>query len=214
MQKIINIKQGVTRMPTWRMSKPVDFQLCDGEHIAIVGPNGGGKTLFVDMITGAHPLLMNSPEYDLHDVTFPPRLRNGLLAVRIAQREGSHAGERVRKAPLTQQRLALFHLEHLLDKYVVLMSSGETRKFQLTRTLLRDPRVLILDNPFIGLDAETRNQLKELLSILSKERALQIILVLSKTDDIPEFITHVVERTNIYRISCNEHKLMTKHILR
>ena len=64
MQKIINIKQGVTRMPTWRMSKPVDFQLCDGEHIAIVGPNGGGKSLFVDMITGAHPLLMNSPEYD------------------------------------------------------------------------------------------------------------------------------------------------------
>lgn len=100
----------------------------------------------------------------------------------------------------TQERRALqkhlyelFHLEHLLDKYVVLMSSGETRKFQLTRTLLRDPRVLILDNPFIGLDAETRNQLKELLSILSKERALQIILVLSKTDDIPEFITHVVE---------------------
>ena len=79
----------------------------------------------------------------------------------------------------TQERRALqkhlyelFHLEHLLDKYVVLMSSGETRKFQLTRTLLRDPRVLILDNPFIGLDAETRNQLKELLSILSKERAL------------------------------------------
>lgn len=100
----------------------------------------------------------------------------------------------------TQERRALqkhlyelFHLEHLLDKYVVLMSSGETRKFQLTRTLLRNPRVLILDNPFIGLDAETRNQLKELLSILSKERALQIILVLSKTDDIPEFITHVVE---------------------
>ena len=172
MQKIINIKQGVTRMPTWRMSKPVDFQLCDGEHIAIVGPNGGGKSLFVDMITGAHPLLMNSPEYD-----FSPSSKK--LASDIIQYIS------FRDFYGTQQSM--------LDKYVVLMSSGETRKFQLTRTLLRDPRVLILDNPFIGLDAETRNQLKELLSILSKERALQIILVLSKTDDIPEFITHVVE---------------------
>jgi ABC-type uncharacterized transport system ATPase subunit len=44
-----------------------------------------------------------------------------------------------------------------------------------------------MDNPFIGLDAETRDQLKELLKTLSSERALQIILVLSKSDDIPDF---------------------------
>ena len=50
-----------------------------------------------------------------------------------------------------------------------------------------------MDNPFIGLDADTRDQLKELLKTLSSERALQIILVLSKSDDIPDFITHVVE---------------------
>ena len=225
MQKIINIKQGVTRMPTWRMSKPVDFQLCDGEHIAIVGPNGGGKSLFVDMITGAHPLLMNSPEYDFSPSSkklasdniqyisfrdsYGTQQSNYYLQLRWNQmeidRETPTVGQLLEEDYLqtgndTQERRALqkhlyelFHLEHLLDKYVVLMSSGETRKFQLTRTLLRDPRVLILDNPFIGLDAETRNQLKELLSILSKERALQIILVLSKTDDIPEFITHVVE---------------------
>jgi molybdate transport system ATP-binding protein len=55
------------------------------------------------------------------------------------------------------------------------------------------PRVVVLDNPFIGLDADTRQQLKELLKTISKENALQIILVLSKSDDIPEFITHVVE---------------------
>ena len=86
----------------------------------------------------------------------------------------------------------LFHIGHLLDKYIILMSSGETRKYQLIKTLLSDPRVLIMDNPFIGLDAETRDQLSLLLSELSNE-TLQIILVLSKTDDIPQFITNVVE---------------------
>jgi molybdate transport system ATP-binding protein len=54
-----------------------------------------------------------------------------------------------------------------------------------------------MDNPFIGLDAETRQQLKQLLASLTRERALQIILVLSKTDDIPDFITHVVEVNNM-----------------
>jgi len=53
--------------------------------------------------------------------------------------------------------------------------------------------VLILDNPFIGLDKGTRQQLKELLTTLAQEKTVQIILVLSKEDDIPEFITHVVE---------------------
>ena len=87
----------------------------------------------------------------------------------------------------------LFALRPLLDKYVILLSSGELRKFQLTKALFCEPRVLIMDNPFIGLDAKTREQLRKLLSTLSRERALQLILVLAKTDDIPDFITHVVE---------------------
>lgn len=86
----------------------------------------------------------------------------------------------------------LFHLRPLLDKYIILLSSGELRKFQLTKTLLSHPRILILDNPFIGLDASTREQLKDLLTTLSGQNDLTIILVLSKTDDIPAFITHVI----------------------
>lgn len=87
----------------------------------------------------------------------------------------------------------IFSLRYLLDKYIILLSSGELRKFQLARVLMGDPRVLIMDNPFIGLDKETRQQLRELLEQLSKERELQIILVLSKDEDIPHFVTHVVE---------------------
>lgn len=87
----------------------------------------------------------------------------------------------------------IFSLRYLLDKYIILLSSGELRKFQLAKTLMADPRVLIMDNPFIGLDKETRQQLRELLEEISRERSLQIILVLAKNEDIPRFITHVVE---------------------
>lgn len=226
MQKIIKIEKGVTRMPEWRMAEPVDFELCDGEHIAIVGPNGGGKSMLVDILIGRHPLIMTEPQYDFSPSTKPLAADNikyitfrdsyggdsdgtYFLQQRWNQQEideeTSRVGSELEKAyhmagedtperrSLQSHLYSLFHIEHLMDKYLILMSSGELRKYQLTKALLTDPRVLIMDNPFIGLDAETRDQLKELLSLLARERHLQVVLVLSKTDDIPDFITHVVE---------------------
>lgn len=229
MQKIIEIKNGVTRMPEWRMAEPVDFELLDGEHIAIAGPNGGGKSMLVDIIVGRHPLLMDCPAYDFRPskkklaadnikyVTFRDSYGDYDSTYYLQQRWNQQeidestpkVGELLEKAYViygedTEEHrerrrhiYELFHLEHLLDKYIILLSSGELRKFQLARTLLSSPRVLIIDNPFIGLDAETRDRLKDLMKTISDEGALQVVIVLSKTDDIPDFITHVVEVENM-----------------
>ena len=107
------------------------------------------------------------------------------------------AGSLLEKVPefrvgLREELYDMFGLRSFLDKYIISLSSGELRKFQLTRTLLSAPRVLILDNPFIGLDANTRELLKGLLEKLTQTTSLTIVLVISKYDDIPEFITHVL----------------------
>ncbi|MBO4924152.1 MAG: ATP-binding cassette domain-containing protein, partial [Bacteroidales bacterium] len=97
--------------------------------------------------------------------------------------------ERIR---LRDRLYDMFGLKGLLDSYIISLSSGELRKFQLTRTLLYMPRVLVLDNPFIGLDADTRAQLADLLGTLVREMHLLVILVLARTDLMPSFITHVI----------------------
>jgi len=103
-------------------------------------------------------------------------------------RERLHEG----RAALRDRLYRMFGLEDVLDSFIISLSSGELRKFQLTRTLLAMPRVLVLDNPFIGLDADTRSQLSELLATLVREMHLLLILVLSRTDHIPSFITHII----------------------
>lgn len=225
MQRIIEIKQGVVRMPEWRLKEPVDFTLDDEEHIAIVGPNAGGKSMLVDIIVGRHPLLRQDPFYNFAPSTkelVSDNIRYITFRDSYGDKDGSYylqqrwnqqeidsdtptVGSELDKAyqfsgedtpehrELQEQLYDMFHIRHLMDKYIILLSSGELRKFQLAKTLLSAPRVLIMDNPFIGLDAETRDQLKDLLKKLTQMRHLQIILVLSKTDDIPDFITHVVE---------------------
>ena len=63
-QRVISVVNGVTRHPLYRMQKPVDFCLNAGEQLAVVGPNGGGKSILIDIITGKYPLLMNAVAYD------------------------------------------------------------------------------------------------------------------------------------------------------
>ena len=127
-------------------------------------------------------------------------------AGQLLQEAFRQADENIGRGLMDEERLAaqqqrnelrnkltkMFHLESLMDKYIITLSSGELRKFQLMKALGTGPRVLIMDNPFIGLDAQTRDQLRDLLQQLSKETYLLIILILSKVDDIPSFISHII----------------------
>lgn len=214
MQNIITITNGVTRNPVYRMREPVNLEIGKGEHVAIVGANGAGKSLLVDTLTGRYPLLMNEVAYDFSSsgsdmvcdnikyITFRDSYGDSDATYYYQQRWNTHDIDDTpvvrdllpscRNEELRKALYDLFGVESMLDKHIILLSSGELRKFQLTKTLLSDPRVLIMDNPFIGLDAKTRDLLHVLLRRLTEMTPLQVILVLSKTDDIPEFITHVI----------------------
>ncbi|WP_294454467.1 ATP-binding cassette domain-containing protein [uncultured Bacteroides sp.] len=218
-QRVISVSNGVTRHPLYRMGKPVDFCLNAGEQLAVVGPNGGGKSILIDIITGKYPLLMNEVEYDfspsssnlvsdnLRYITFRDSYGDADGSYYYQQRWNSQDMENIpvvgdllpqcKDEQLKESLYTLFRIEEMLQKPIILLSSGELRKFQLTKTLLSGSRVLIMDNPFIGLDAGTRDLLKSLLAELIKVIGLQVILVLSKSDDIPDFITHVITVENM-----------------
>ena len=174
---------------------------------AIVGRNGSGKTRYVDQLRkhlasdrvrymaftdsygvntdGAYYLQLRWNQHDIDQET--PTVSELLQRAFLLTGEDNDERRQWR-----QQLYDLFHMEALLDKYIITLSSGELRKFQLTKTLFASPQLLIIDNPFIGLDAETRDQLTDLLLLLAN-RGIELMLVLSKTDDMPEFTTEVIE---------------------
>lgn len=220
MQQILHIHQGITRHPDFRMAEPINLTLYEGEQIAIVGPNAAGKSRLVDTLIGRYPLLQQEITYDfapstkrlvsenIKYITFRDSYGDSDANYYYQQRWNQHdidedtptVGQLLQQVA-TQQHTdetlrahlyEMFQLRPLLDKYIITLSSGELRKFQLTRTLLSNPRVLIMDNPFIGLDAHTRQQLSELLRTLISQIPLLLILVLSQPDAIPSFITHVL----------------------
>lgn len=208
------ITEGVACNPLVRMAQPITAEIAADEHIAIVGPNGAGKSLFVDTLLGKYPLREGKLTYDFSPSATQTVYDNvKYIAFRdtygaadanyyYQQRWNAHDQEEAPEAremlgeikdeTLKQELFDLFCIEPLLDKKIILLSSGELRKFQLAKALLTAPKVLIMDNPFIGLDAPTRELLFSLLERLTRVSSVQIILVLSMMDDIPSFITHVI----------------------
>lgn len=181
----------------------LDFVAHRGRRVAILGPNGAGKTTMlyhvlgllrpsegVVTVFGVPPaerwleirhrigvVLQNVDEQLLmptvfDDVAFGPR-QHGLA-------EGD-VRDRVSRA------LAELAIEHLADRVPHNLSGGEKRKAALAGALAMDPELLVLDEPFEGLDPESRAHVLELLERLSKERGMTIVLTTHDIDAVPEF---------------------------
>lgn len=174
----------------------------------IFGPNGSGKTQYVEKMRRqlasdrmrylafsdaygpatdkAYYLQLRWNQHDIDEET--PTV--GTLLERAYRQSGEDSEDRRQLRDSLYQR---FSMQPLLDKYIILLSSGELRKFQIIKTLLANPSVLILDNPFIGLDATARQQLSELLYMLAHEQGITLYLVIARRGDIPSYADEIIE---------------------
>ena len=175
--------------------------------IAIVGANGSGKTQYVDRLrkqmasdrvryiafcdtygTNTDRAYYLQLRWNQHDIDKETPVVGELL-----ERSYILSGEDTpQRRQQLEQLYELFDFKPLLDKYIITLSSGELRKFQLIKTLLANPSTLILDNPFIGLDAQTRQQLNDLLPLLARQRQLTIYLVVARRENVPSYVDQII----------------------
>ena len=217
MRKIISLTDGVAGDINRRFATPINFELQEGEHIAVIGLNGSGKSTLIQTITGQLFLRKGKLAFDfgpdahtynsenIRYVTFNDAYGTATADYYYQQRwnsQDSDQGPCVREVlsrekcdnPQWKTHLyTLLGIENMLDKPIIMLSSGELRKMHIARLLLSAPKVLILESPFIGLDAPSRQLLVDLLQRLIEEASVQIILVVTAPQDIPPFITHVYE---------------------
>lgn len=216
MTPLLQLHEVILRHPEKQFRHPLNWSLIPGENWAFLGPNGSGKTLFVDLLCGklairsgtlSYPLLETSRlritdvikamafrdiyslsgDYDNFSYQQRWNSQDAEVSPRISDLLKLH-----QDSDYSNLILDLFGVRSLLDRKLIHLSSGELRKFLLVRTLMTKPKVLILDNPFIGLDAYSRELLNHVLENLAKVNRLQLILVLSNPSDIPNFIRRVL----------------------
>ncbi|MBQ6762371.1 MAG: ATP-binding cassette domain-containing protein [Bacteroidales bacterium] len=172
-----------------------------GDQVALVGDNASGKSRLAAAFagrTGAKYITFRDSYGSYGDRNFFMQQRWNLFTLEgdppsageALHQEAAESKDPVAAEERLRRLVSLFSMDLLLDKPLVTLSSGELRKYQLTRALLGGPEILVIDNPYIGLDPRTRALLTELLAALSVSTTL--VLVLSRAAEIPPFITHVI----------------------
>lgn len=189
----------------------LDFVVEKGERVVILGPNGCGKSTLLYHILGllapqegevsvfgADPakqfsrirervgvLLQNADEQIIaptvwDDVSFSPR------------NYGYTPAEADAKAAAALERVGIPHLKHKVCHY---LSGGEKRKVALAGALVMDPELLVLDEPFEGLDPASRGEIVELLQKLNEEQGVSLVVA---THDV-QLVTPLADRVYVLK---------------
>ncbi|GKX62041.1 Putative HMP/thiamine import ATP-binding protein YkoD [Pragia fontium] len=203
--KQLTISEGCFRLSDTKTLSLPDLCLNEGESWAFVGANGSGKSALARALSDELILLSGKRENhfqhivrlsfeQLQKLIEEEWLRNntdllsegendtGRTTAEIIQMNHHDEAECLRLANM-------FGISHLLSRRFKYLSTGETRKTLLCQALLSSPDLLILDEPFDGLDIASREQLAILLAELSN-KGLTLVLVLNRFDEIPDFISH------------------------
>jgi NitT/TauT family transport system ATP-binding protein len=174
----------------------IDLTIRDGEFVVIVGPSGCGKTTFLNMVAGLQGFtsgrlcVAGAPPQAGRRETAYALARDALLPWRDAlgnvelalQIRGIAPEERRRRAREALRRVGLADAE---ARHPAQLSQGMRQRVALARTLVTEPRLLILDEPFAALDAQTRIRMQELLLKLLRQYSGTMVMV---THDIGEAI--------------------------
>ncbi|MCK9172254.1 MAG: LPS export ABC transporter ATP-binding protein [Desulfuromonas thiophila] len=170
----------------------VDLCLHSGEVVGLLGPNGAGKTTSFYMIVGLVRPDQGRILLDEQDMTDWPMYRRALAGVAYLPQEASvfrkmtvrqnllaileyHVAGRQQRQQRLEALLSEFRLEQVADSYGYALSGGERRRTEIARALVIDPRFILLDEPFAGIDPLAVNDIQILIAGL-KSRGIGVLI--------------------------------------
>ena len=192
----------------------LNWQVKQGEHWVLLGKNGSGKSALTATLIGqavresgernstikhvaivssdAQKQLLNQELVREQEDDAPSLVRDILYSASDAADDVDSFDGNTLDLALCQQLIEAFDFERLLSRHFRDLSTGETRKLLLIKALSAKPALIVLDEPFEGLDAHSVTKLRDILDALSSDERTDIsfILVLNRLDHIPAFVTH------------------------
>lgn len=182
----------------------INMNIEQGSIFGLLGPNGAGKTTLLRMITGifypdSGEILFNgkkfNPEKDVEQIGYMPeerglykKMKIGEQAVYLAQLKGLSKADANTKIKAWFEKL---EMETWWNKKVEDLSKGMSQKLQFVTTVLHNPKLIILDEPFSGLDPVNANLIKDEIFNLAKNGST-VIFSTHRMEQVEEICDHIV----------------------
>jgi len=214
-QPFISLENVTLRIQDRFILKDTDWEIRTNQHWAVLGPNGAGKSSLVKALTGELPVVKGNiirhylltPQRAIACVSF--ELEQRLIAREEKQDQARFFSGNINTFASAQQILISnmdaagqsdanfdkiidrLRIRPLLNRSIRFLSTGEMRKILIARALMRSPRLLILDEPFDGLDARSKAQFADIINGLMNSEML-LVLVTHRFKEIVPHISHVL----------------------
>ncbi|MDA8427072.1 MAG: LPS export ABC transporter ATP-binding protein [Treponema sp.] len=164
----------------------VDFSMSTGEIVGLLGPNGAGKTTVFYMIVGFIRPTRGRVGLDRHDITGLPMYRRARLGIAYLPQEPSvfrklsvednvravletrEDLDKTRRRAILEELLEEFGIAEIRRQKAYTLSGGERRRTEIARALALDPKFLLLDEPFAGIDPIAVYEIKRIVLRLSE----------------------------------------------
>lgn len=163
-----------------RVLERLDFTVAEGEILAVIGPNGSGKTVLLQTLIGALPFVGDVAWRGGARIGYVPQKLDIARDLPLTARDFLNAKARVQglKRSAIQDALRLSRLDAaLLSRPIGVLSGGQFQRVLVALALIGEPNVLLFDEPTAGIDEQSEEQIYETLYRLKDEKKLTIILV-------------------------------------
>jgi ABC-2 type transport system ATP-binding protein len=201
---ILDVKHLKKYYATQKAVDDISFTLDEGSIFGLLGPNGAGKTTLLRMVTGIfYPddgeILFEGKKFDASEdvlrIGYMPeerglykKMKIGEQAVYLARLKGLSRADAIERV---KYWFIKFGMESWWNKKVEDLSKGMGQKLQFVTTVLHEPRLIILDEPFSGLDPVNTNLIKDEIYNLAK-KGCSIIFSTHRMEQVEEICDHII----------------------
>ena len=204
MEQFLQVQHLKKQFETQKAVDDISFTINKGSIFGLLGPNGAGKTTLLRMITGIFlpdegQILMNGkpfdPSKDVSKIGYMPeerglykKMKIGEQALYLAQLKGLSKADAMAKI---KEWFIKFEMQSWYNKKVEDLSKGMSQKLQFVTTVLHSPELIILDEPFSGLDPVNANLIKDEIYKLAKSGST-IIFSTHRMEQVEEICDHII----------------------
>ncbi|MFT7413374.1 MAG: lipopolysaccharide export system ATP-binding protein [Methylophagaceae bacterium] len=215
----LSAQQLSKRFGSRQVVKNISLELKSGEIVGLLGPNGAGKTTCFYMIVGLIPVDSGTIFLDQLELTRDPIHKRAQLGIGYLPQEASVFRklsvenniyaiietrkdlDEAAKQALLERLLSDFHIDHIRKSLGIALSGGERRRVEIARTLAMEPKFILLDEPFAGVDPISVLDIQGIIKALA-QRGIGILI----TDHNVRETLNVCERAYIF----NEGEVIAK----